>query len=100
MHRIDSQERVSMLAEGSIHRRQDLDELLLHDGAALVCSRSALLRAAGETANPHAFFGDDRRGFRTTAGETVEIDQLRDLYLAEAVLRERGVAGGWMRLAS
>ena len=26
-----------------------------------------------------------------TGGETVEIDSLRDLFLAEAVLRERGV---------
>ena len=67
--------------------------------------------------NPHAFFGLDRRGVHTGVGDTVEIDELRDLYWAEAVLRGRehataqaaapGVApvssGGWsdsIRMAS
>jgi hypothetical protein len=65
--------------------------------------------------NPHAFFGLDRRGIHTGAGETVEIDELRDLYWAEAVLRGREHAtaqtgpgitssnGGWadsVRMAS
>ena len=39
--------------------------------------------------DPHAFFGIDRRAIVTEPGETVEIDQLRDLFLAEAVLRDR-----------
>jgi hypothetical protein len=66
--------------------------------------------------NPHAFFGLDRRGIHTGVGDTVEIDELRDLYWAEAVLRGRehataqatpGVtsasSGGWsdsIRMAS
>ena len=44
--------------------------------------------------DPHAFFGVDRRGFEVEAGETVEIDSRRDLYVAEAVLRDRQAAGG------
>jgi hypothetical protein len=48
-----------------------------------------MLRAEQFPEDPHAFFGIDRRGIPTGAGETVEIDQLRDLYWAEAVLRER-----------
>jgi hypothetical protein len=47
-----------------------------------------MLRGRENPGDPHAFFGVDRRGIRTGIGETVEIDELRDLYLAEAVLRE------------
>jgi hypothetical protein len=39
--------------------------------------------------DPHAFFGIDRRGFEVGRGETVEIDDRSDLFLAEAVLRSR-----------
>jgi hypothetical protein len=52
-------------------------------------SRASMLRGEKLPSDPHAFFGDDRRGFQTEMGETVEIDHLRDLYWAEAVLRER-----------
>ena len=39
--------------------------------------------------DPHAFFGIDRRAIQTEMGETVEIDHQRDLFWAEAVLRDR-----------
>jgi CMP-N,N'-diacetyllegionaminic acid synthase len=81
-------DRVIPLRPGSIHRRQDLEPLLLHDGAVVAVSRRAMLAAADRRDDPHAFFGTDRRGFEVEAGATVEIDQLRDLYWAEAVLRE------------
>jgi len=74
---------------GSIHRRQDLTPLFLHDGAAVAVSRSSMLRGREFPLDPHAFFGIDRRGIETEAGETVEIDRPVDLYWAEAVLRER-----------
>jgi hypothetical protein len=48
-----------------------------------------MLRGEREPGDPHAFFGSDRRGIRTEMGETVEIDDLRDLHWAEAVVRER-----------
>jgi CMP-N,N'-diacetyllegionaminic acid synthase len=77
------------LVPGSVHRRQDLPELFLHDGAVVAVSRASMLRAERYPEDPHAFFGIDRRGIKTGMGETVEIDHLRDLYWAEAVIRER-----------
>lgn len=105
MHRFDDAPddgaRVSMLHANSTHRRQDLAPLYLHDGAALVVSRASMLRAKDKPEDPHAFFGVDRRGIRTEAGETVEIDVARDLYLAEAILRDRAIESrAEMRLAS
>ena len=82
-------DRVQALQAGSIHRRQDLTPLFLHDGAVVAVSRSSMLRGVGSPGDPHAFFGIDRRGIETESGQTVEIDQLRDLYWAEAVLREQ-----------
>jgi CMP-N,N'-diacetyllegionaminic acid synthase len=82
-------DRVVPLQPGSIHRRQDLTPLFLHDGAVVAVSRASMLRGEANRSDPHAFFGVDRRGFETGVGETVEIDHLRDLFWAEAVLRER-----------
>lgn len=91
MSRLDG-DRVVPLQAGSIHRRQDLTPLFLHDGGVVAVSRASMLRGESNRNDPHAFFGIDRRGFESPAGETVEIDQLRDLYWAEAVLRERAEA--------
>ena len=74
---------------GSIHRRQDLEPLFLHDGACVAVTRAAMLRGEANPQNPHAFFGTNWRGVETAMGETVEVDHLRDLYWAEAVIRER-----------
>lgn len=82
-------DKVVSLNPNSIHRRQDLTPLFLHDGAVVAVSRASMLRGEQFPDNPHAFFGVDRRGFPTQVGETVEVDQLRDLYWAEAVLREQ-----------
>ena len=83
-------DRVEPLNDGSVHRRQDLEELYLHDGAIVAVSRKSMLRGKRTASDPHAFFGEDRRGIVTGAGETVEIDCKRDLLLAEAILREHG----------
>lgn len=95
-------DRVEPLQNGSIHRRQDLTPLWLHDGAVVAVSRDALLRAESNPADPHAFFGDDRRAIRTEPGQAVEIDHHRDLLWAEAVLRERERERTWLlaRMAS
>jgi len=82
--------RVEPLHGGSVHRRQDLEELYLHDGAIVAVSRKSMLRGKRTPSDPHAFFGENRRGIVTGAGETVEIDCKRDALLAEAVLREQG----------
>ena len=86
MSRLDN-DRVVPLHPGSVHRRQDLTPLHLHDGAVVAVSRQSMLRGRENPSDPHAFFGSDRRGFETAMGETVEIDHLRDLFWAEAVIR-------------
>ena len=84
-------DRVEALQPGaSLHRRQDLEPLYLHDGAIVAASRKSMLRGKRMPSDPHAFFGTDRRAVLTEVGETVEIDSRRDLLLAEAILRERG----------
>jgi N-acylneuraminate cytidylyltransferase len=80
---------VEALHPGSIHRRQDLEPLFLHDGAVVAVTRRAMLLGEANPGDPHAFFGSNRRGIETEMGETIEIDHLRDLYWAEATLRER-----------
>jgi CMP-N-acetylneuraminic acid synthetase len=84
-------DRVEALQGGSLHRRQNLEPLYLHDGAVVAVGRKAMLRGQRTPSDPHAFFGEDRRAVVTEPGEAVEIDSRRDLLLAEAVLRERGV---------
>ena len=90
-------DKVIPVRPGSIHRRQDLEPLLLHDGAVVVMSRRSLLLGKQSPGDPHAMFGEDRRGILTRAEETVEIDTRRDLYIADAVLRaimeESSIAG-------
>jgi len=84
MSRLDG-DRVTALVEGSIHRRQDLEPVYLHDGAVVAVSRESLLRGRTTPDDPHAFFGVDRRGIKSEGG-AIEIDSVRDLYLAEAEL--------------
>lgn len=91
-------DRVLPVQPGSVHRRQDLPPLFLHDGGVVAVSRASMLRGRANPHDPHAFFGADRRGFETGAGQTVEVDTLRDLYWAEAVLRSTHPDG--MRMAS
>jgi N-acylneuraminate cytidylyltransferase len=99
MSRLDG-DRVIPLAAGSIHRRQDLDPTFLHDGAVVAVSRASMLRGEAMPHDPHAFFGVDRRGIPTEMGETIEIDHVRDLYWAEAVLRDRKEQGEQRRLSA
>lgn len=82
-------DRVEAMRPGSVHRRQDLEPLFLHDGACVAVTRASMLRGVSAPTDPHAFFGTDRRGIHVDAGETVEVDARRDLYWAEAVLRDR-----------
>jgi N-acylneuraminate cytidylyltransferase len=82
-------DRAEWYAPAGIHRRQDLAPLFMHEGAVVAVSRASMLRGRENPNDPHAFFGRDRRGFRTEIGETIEIDHARDLYLAQAILWER-----------
>ena len=94
------EDRVAPLEAGSVHRRQDLPQLFLHDGAVVAVSRDAMLRGRANPADPHAFFGTDRRGFAVEMGQTIEIDHRRDLSWAEAVLRDQGSGQVKARMAS
>jgi N-acylneuraminate cytidylyltransferase len=96
MSKLDDDGNVTPLQANSVHRRQDLAPLFLHDGGAVVVSRASMLRGRENPKDAHAFFGVDRRGIETEPGEVVEVDHQRDLYWAEAVLRERQT----MRMAS
>lgn len=91
---------VKPLHAGSIHRRQDLSPVFLHDGAVVAVSRASMLKGNDNPADPHAFFGIDRRGIRVEMGATVEVDHVRDLYWAEAVLRDSRSERDWIRMAS
>lgn len=73
----------------SIHRRQDLEPLFLHDGAVVVSSRAAMEAGRTNRQDAHAFFGADRRAVMTGFGDAVEVDTRRDLMLAEAILRDQ-----------
>jgi CMP-N-acetylneuraminic acid synthetase len=99
MSRLDG-DKVLPLQPGSIHRRQDLEPLFLHDGAVVVCSRNALLRAKEFPQDPHAFFGVDRRAIQTAPGETVEIDELMDFFLTEAIMRQKQSKAPQLKKAS
>lgn len=91
MSRLDG-DVVQAVQPGSVHRRQDLPPLFLHDGAVVAVSRRSMLFGEQSPTDPHAFFGVDRRGVHVDMGDTVEVDHARDLYWAEAVLRERQAA--------
>jgi CMP-N,N'-diacetyllegionaminic acid synthase len=93
-------DRVIPLHAGSIHRRQDLTPTFLHDGAVVAVSRASMLRGELMPHDPHAFFGVDRRAIQTEMGETIEIDHLRDLYWAEAVLKDKTRAAEMKRLSA
>ncbi len=88
MARLDG-DRVRPLQSGSVHRRQDLEPLFLHDGAVVVSHRRAMDAAMANRGDPHAFFGDDRRSVTCEMTDTVEIDTRRDHLLAEAILRDQ-----------
>ena len=77
--------------DNEVFQRQDLPRLYTIDGAVGVVKYKVLMAAQGND-DPHAFWGTDRRGLVQESYETVDIDNLRDLYLAEAVLREQQLA--------
>jgi N-acetylneuraminate synthase/N,N'-diacetyllegionaminate synthase len=92
LHRLEG-DRMSQLRSNSIYRRQDLDPLYYHDGAAAVVTRDALFRAL-ETPDDHqAFLGRDRRAIVQRSDEAVDIDEPVDLLIAEAILRARDQDG-------
>ena len=100
MSKLDAQGVVEPLRPGSIDRRQNLEPLFVHDGSVLVMRRDALQRGIETPTDPHAMFGDDRRGFTIADTDSIEVDREVDLAVAEALLRQRGYHDRSARLAA
>ena len=81
-------DRMTKFIDNSVYRRQDLPEVYALDGCLGVVSYESLMRAAGND-DAHAFWGKDRRAIVQSEHDTVDIDALRDFFIAEAALRER-----------
>jgi len=87
LHRLDG-DRMEQYRPNSIHRRQDLEPLYYHDGAVIVVRRAALF-APQTAADPHAFFGTDRRAVCQREEDSVDVDSAADFYRAEGLIRYR-----------
>jgi len=81
-------DQAAVYIENNIYRRQSLPPVYSIDGAAAAVTFKSLMDSAEEP-DPHAFWGTDRRAVLQESHETVDIDSLRDFYLAEAILREK-----------
>ena len=88
LHRIDG-DRMIQFRHNSIYRRQNLEPLFYHDGAAVVVTRQALFDALLTPDDKQSFLGADRRGLVQRPEDAVDVDEEIDLYLAEAILRAR-----------
>ena len=93
LHRLDG-DRLVQFRINSIYRRQDLEPLYFHDGAVVAVTRKSLFDALLQPDDPHAFFGPDRRAIVQRAEDAVDVDELMDLYVAEAVLRAQREEAG------
>ncbi len=70
------------------HRRQDLRPMYMPNGAVLAVRRESLYRKPEDDKNHHTFLGKDRRGIvHPNSKFIVDIDELKDLYMAEGILR-------------
>ena len=81
-------DRVVLNCEKAIYRRQDLRPMFIPNGAVIAATRESFYRAMRHAEDFHAFLGTDRRGFvHPQSHLIVDIDEERDMFLAEAVLR-------------
>lgn len=85
LHRLHG-DRMEQYRPNSIHRRQGLEPLYCHDGAVVAVMRTSLFAPATQ-ADPHVFFGSDRRAVIQAEDDCVDIDTPADFYRAEAMLR-------------
>ena len=81
---------LEMYEPNRIYRRQDLPPVFMLDAGVLAVTRSSLFGV--DPAEPHAFLGRDRRAIVTAPGEVVDVDDERDLALAEVMLQRRASA--------
>ncbi len=88
LHKLDG-DRLTQFRSNSIYRRQDLEPLYYHDGAAVIVTRESLFAALGDPDNHQAFWGSDRRAIIQQAQDAVDVDDANDLILAESLLRSQ-----------
>ena len=91
IHRLDG-DRMRQFRVNSIYRRQDLEPLHYHDGAVCAVTRDALFGALRTPEDHQSFLGRDRRAVVQRCEDAVDIDEPIDFFLAEALLRARGVS--------
>ncbi|MDD4891116.1 MAG: acylneuraminate cytidylyltransferase family protein [Phycisphaerae bacterium] len=87
MYQMDAEGRVNWYDDHKVYRRQELPPLYVPDAAAIVLRRDVLMEAENRPAEPHAFFGRDRRGLAQNPDATVDVDTEIDLLVAEAMLK-------------
>lgn len=85
LHRLDG-DRMTPLRPNGLYRRQDLEPLYYHDGAAAAVTRASLFSALQRPDNGQAFLGADRRAVVQDASDAVDVDDALDLRVAEAAL--------------
>ncbi len=83
-------DRLVAYEENDVYRRQELPGVYMLDGGIIAVTRASLMRV--EEGRPHAFLGEDRRAVVTGAGEVVDVDEVKDVRVAEAVLGVGGAA--------
>jgi len=88
LHRVDG-DRMTQFRENNVYRRQDLDPLYYHDAAVVAVTRNALFTDPGHPDDHFAFLGDDRRCIVQNSCDAVDVDDIRDVYVAEAILRSQ-----------
>lgn len=86
LHRVEG-DRMTQFRPNSVYRRQDLEPLYYHDGAAVAVTRQALFGALMTPDDRQAFLGPDRRALVQRPQDAVDVDDPFDLHVAEAVLR-------------
>ncbi len=86
LHRLDG-DRMVQYRVNSIYRRQDLQPLFYHDGAAVVVRRTALFDALNAPDDFQAFLGRDRRAIVQPCDAAVDVDEPVDLLVAEAFIK-------------
>lgn len=70
------------------YRRQDLPKMYIPNGAVIAVRKDILFRPKEREDDFYAFLGKDRRGIvHPESSYIVDIDELKDLYIAEAIIK-------------
>jgi CMP-N-acetylneuraminic acid synthetase len=81
-------DKVVLNCKKAIYRRQDLTPMFIPNGAVIAVTRESLYRQPAHAEDFHCFLGTDRRGVVHPESDLiVDIDERRDLFIAEAILR-------------